>query len=155
MSQKSLREMDANEFLAMVDTLMENQERQVGEDPVSRRAVSEVKNEIRRRIMENGLPGKESSPVPITVEVEKVNLDEIIPSAVAVGAHFHGTPYLVTLVGTIDRGKLTCRHGFLSRAETEAFLAGLVTAGKFGLTFREIPDLEDVPDKEPAGGGTE
>ncbi len=150
----TLQEIDDNAFLAKVDALLEHLERQVGEDPVGGWAISAIKAEVRRRIMAKTSVMRNPVPTPITVEVEKVDLDEIISPDKA-HAHFHGTPYLITLGGTIERGELTCQHGFLSTAEADAFLTGLVTASEFGLRFKEIPDIQDIPDKEINGEGCE
>ena len=139
---EAMKEMDTDKFLALVDTLMENLERQAGEDPVGVRAVSEVKDEIRRRIQQAKSAMNELVSTPITVSVLGLSLSEVVStSTLGVTAKcFQGTPYLVRVVDRAGNVGKAVSVGFFSATEVEAFFQGLRTAGDFGLLFTGIPN---------------
>ena len=131
-SQKALQEMDDNEFLAKVDTLMEYLERQVGDDSVGDWAVSAIKNEIRRRIMERH--------AVIVIEPEKIKI-EITPIELISGKTVH-PPARVTFYDVfISHSRLSWSERCASQVEVKKFLRGIELAATFGLAVEKIPDI--------------
>ncbi|HBV01669.1 MAG TPA: hypothetical protein DEF00_04805 [Candidatus Taylorbacteria bacterium] len=134
MAQQTLQEMDNKAFLAKTDVLWEALERQVERNPLGDWTVQSVKEEVRRRLLGRQVVVTEA--IPITVEVEKLNLSDMTlahPHA----AHFHGTPYRLT----VTSGDTAVSHGFFSETETDAFLLGLETARRFGFSFAYLSNI--------------
>lgn len=146
-----LEEMEPAKFAGIVDDTIEQLLRQVGpDDALAHEMLTRVKAEIRRRILE---PVNTISRGPITVEIERKDLDEVVfPHRF--GGNFHATPYVITLVNPGDPQQDTAlTNVFFSAAEADGFLAGLKAARRCGLPFRDIPDIEDVPEPGDDDGG--
>lgn len=145
---KPYSDMNAHEFLDLVDAVMQGVEHQHQGDPVGMRALGELKDEIRRRVM-----AVEATPVtekPITtmvkVEVRHGYIAEVVPFS-RFGARFKGDPSLVTIVGTVEGEHRSGKYGFLSSGEAEAFLQGVRATAPFGFHFTEV-DYPGDPTKE-------
>ncbi len=144
MSEKNFEEMEPAKFVGITDDTIEQLLRQLGpDDALAREMLTGGKAEIRRRILE---PATTKTPVPIVVEIERKDLDEIVFPHRFCG-NFHATPYVVTLVGS-DAQEQKVTNVFFSAAEADAFIAGLRAARLLGLPFKEIPDIEDIPEPE-------
>lgn len=81
-SQRTLQEMDGDEFLGKVDELFEWLNRQVGDVPIEGWMLAGIQAEIRRRIMERH--------AAVVIEPEKIKI-EITPIELTSGKMVH--PY--------------------------------------------------------------
>ncbi len=127
--------MDAPTFLAKVDGLLDFIKRQADADSIGEWALDALKEEIRRRLLDEKKP--QAEPFHIHAEVGGFAWANVLPSdsPFSPGFGFTENPFYVLVHGMVGKDHKILRVNLVGVEAVRIYLAGLEAASKYGFKF--------------------